>query len=340
MPRIDCDENGNSVADGGEKRPGRILCLLLRPRALIGFALAAIVLGVGFFAFPEPYLAVYDFAVILPRIREEERIEREQQEAEQRRLAEEERRRQAEIARVAAEEERQRQAQARNQQMMAQGFRPLDAFLASGTGIGVRSARLSPSGITIAWGNNSQETQPDLDLTFHDDHGTQIGALSRSWIMDTVAAGATYVEEDMTLDSGTTAGARWVRWQDRSTTRPAQQAQRESSEQAALLEGRRAFESVVAMAEQATNDDMLIVRTQLDGSSTCLYVTVDQSFHLMPYQFRLQHIQTYHQLWEGCLAHPRAGFQPLSHGQLSVIDLYGNEVGGSRVFGGAWAQDQ
>jgi hypothetical protein len=65
-------------------------------------------------------------------------------------------------------------------------------------------------------------------------------------------------------------------------------------------------------------------------------ITVSNAWHVVPYQIRLQAAQNIWKLWATISAPVRE-----VEAKISIVDLNGNEVGGSRVWGGSliWVQE-
>lgn len=71
------------------------------------------------------------------------------------------------------------------------------------------------------------------------------------------------------------------------------------------------------------------VRT-VSASGFYATITVDNDWHRQPKQIRLQHAQWLQQRWVAAL-----GVDDGDKARIKVVDLQGNEVGGSRIVGGS-----
>jgi hypothetical protein len=88
-------------------------------------------------------------------------------------------------------------------------------------------------------------------------------------------------------------------------------------------------------AAQASAGGKIVHRVSIEGDKAT--ITVDNSWHLMPYQIRLQAAQSLWKSWAS-IASP----DDLDKARIRLVDFNGNEVGGSRILGGSliWVQEK
>lgn len=129
---------------------------------------------------------------------------------------------------------------------------------------------------------------------------------------------------------------RLTSWWESTQPQPAEIAQHRIAEQAAFTANANAiteFRSALALIP-GIND--IIARVAQGDTAESVRVTVTNAWHHMHRQERLQGAQTIQRAWALVRSrdHPDAA-------RLELVDLNGNEVGGSRVWGGTliWVQD-
>lgn len=119
--------------------------------------------------------------------------------------------------------------------------------------------------------------------------------------------------------------------------RRAQMAKAQADAKAKAAVQKRAQDEIDAYAtilRVADPDGALVKKVSSKGDE--LILTVSNAWHFQPYQIRLQAAQN---LWEGW-ANLHSRSEP-DKARLSLVDFNGNEVGGSRVWGGSliWVKE-
>lgn len=116
--------------------------------------------------------------------------------------------------------------------------------------------------------------------------------------------------------------------------RAADAAAKRSAEEAARQRAQDRLDAYAAVLRTADPEGLLIHQVKAKGSE--LELTVTNTWHLMHYQNRLQAAQN---LWQGW-ANIESPRDP-DKARLSLVDLNGNDVGGSRFLAGSliWVQE-
>jgi hypothetical protein len=106
-------------------------------------------------------------------------------------------------------------------------------------------------------------------------------------------------------------------------------SQSESDKQAIREKWLRDFLAVVVSVD---SEGVLVTSADIDESfDQRIIVTVPNSFHYQPYPIRLQFTQAIHKLWVG-VRDPESPHNP----EISLRDVSGNEIGGTKLLGGVW----
>ena len=112
----------------------------------------------------------------------------------------------------------------------------------------------------------------------------------------------------------------------------AERAAAEEKEKAQAMAAAGQFRAMIAKV-----DDGMISEVAPDGSSpNRLLIAVSDRWHYQPKQIRLQTAQALQRLWATAFSPDRP-----DHARIRLLDQTGNEVGGSRVWGGSviWVAD-
>lgn len=106
-------------------------------------------------------------------------------------------------------------------------------------------------------------------------------------------------------------------------------------ESQALLQSK--LDAYIAVLEAGKVSVVRRVGVEQNGNIWTAILTVDNVWHMKLYQIRLQDAQT---LWKAWASIASPNDPDLA--RISIVDLHGNEVGGSRVWGGSliWVQEQ
>lgn len=117
---------------------------------------------------------------------------------------------------------------------------------------------------------------------------------------------------------------------------PADAARQREDRKAAAAKQQQNYDTFHATLQATGTPSSLsmLEGSQFDGDT--IIITVANTWHLMPYQLRLQAAQNLWQTWAK-IASP----QDLDRARLKLVDLNGNEVGGSRFIAGSaiWVQE-
>lgn len=120
----------------------------------------------------------------------------------------------------------------------------------------------------------------------------------------------------------------------------AEAAAQQAASQAAAQSAEQAEKAIAAFDRYiATLESPLVqgVRYDMDGTKRQeAIITVSNLWHIRAYQIRLQDAQTLWDLWAKA-----STVDEIDSARISIVDLRGNEVGGSRILAGSliWVQE-
>jgi len=97
------------------------------------------------------------------------------------------------------------------------------------------------------------------------------------------------------------------------------------------------IDKYIAALTDAGRYGRVIVRITENGNRDRIKITVSNAWHSVSYQVRLQGAQNLWKIWAAL----HSPYEP-DKARISIVDLNGNEVGGSRMWGGSliWVQDR
>ncbi len=156
-------------------------------------------------------------------------------------------------------------------------------------------------------------------------------------VYDTPAAQAIYAQvkkerDDKAAQERADAAERERKEKEREAEEEAESARKADAEQKRLKQNLDKFTQKINDTNKAAGS-RIVEKVQVEGDTAT--ITVADSWHISPYQLRLQVAQDLWKLWAS-IASP----DDLDKARIKLVDHNGNEVGGSGIFGGSdvWVQ--